>query len=183
MIAAVIGSTRNSNKTKLRPGDHQRMNANYAFSIAAGQQRWRWDLNPRRGYLPTRFRGLRTAPSSPPIHCATGPGSPAPGPATSSRAHPGRTLGRDLRRKDPRRTSGHRAIRHAARSPDPCRRLANRVQHPYFYGVTIGFVARVTCTVCANGGTGGPASVIRQYQAGQGRKEARDAVIYCPSRW
>src|SRR5436189_243050 len=31
---------------------------------------------------------------------------------------------------------------------------------PYLRGVTIGFVARVTCTVCANGGTDGPAPVI-----------------------
>ena len=38
------------------------MNVNYPFSVVPGQQRWRWDLNPRRGCPLTRFRGVRPRP-------------------------------------------------------------------------------------------------------------------------
>jgi hypothetical protein len=41
----------------------------------------------------------------------------------------GEPLGRVLRQPDARRAAGHRAVRHASRSPGARRRLANRVQH------------------------------------------------------
>jgi hypothetical protein len=36
------------------------MNDNYPFNVVPGQQRWRWDLNPRKTCAFTRFRVLRT---------------------------------------------------------------------------------------------------------------------------
>ena len=52
--------TSNETKTETRRAD-RRMNANNPLSGIAGQQRWRWDLNPRRGCPLTRFRVLRIA--------------------------------------------------------------------------------------------------------------------------
>src|SRR6185436_20921809 len=39
-----------------------RMNARYPLGVFTGQQRWRWDLNPRKGCPFTRFRGVRPRP-------------------------------------------------------------------------------------------------------------------------
>jgi hypothetical protein len=36
------------------------MNDDNQLRIVAGQWRWRWDLNPRKGCPFTRFRGLRS---------------------------------------------------------------------------------------------------------------------------
>ena len=38
------------------------MSENYQPGSVAGQERWRWDLNPRKDRSFTRFRGVRPRP-------------------------------------------------------------------------------------------------------------------------
>src|SRR6266516_716271 len=88
------------------------MNVNYAFSIVAGQQRWRWDLNPRRGCPLTRFRGVRPRPlgdstAAEPTRLA--PGRPQAGRMAGS-ARAGPALREELAQQSPallRKDSAH----------------------------------------------------------------------------
>src|SRR5258705_2784124 len=71
------------------------------------------------------------------------------------------------------------------RGPDASTRRGQRLSRsaacqPYLRGVTIGFVARVTCTVCANGGTDGSAPVIPPGSGWSGEEGGRGCCHLLP---
>src|SRR5512140_2825954 len=89
-----------------------RMNASYPLGVVTGQQRWRWDLNPRRGCPLTRFRGVRPRPLG--DSTAAEPTRPVPGRPQAGRmagsARAGPALGEELAQQSPallRKDSAH----------------------------------------------------------------------------